>query len=73
MSITYDGSPAAPIGKGSAPAQDAGNANPGNVFRHQSGGYMFNLKTTGLPSGAHTLKVGVSGDPTTYSVPVIIR
>lgn len=58
---------------GSAPAQDAGGANPGNVFRLQSAGYMFNLQTTGLPSGTHALVVSVSGDPTTYSVPVIIR
>lgn len=60
-------------GGGSAAAEDAGNANPGGTFRHQSGGYMFNLQTTGLPAGAHALQVGVSGEPTTYSVPVVIR
>jgi hypothetical protein len=55
------------------PAQDAGNSNPGGVFRYQSAGYMFNLKTTGLATGLYELQIAVSGDPTVYGVAFRIR
>jgi hypothetical protein len=52
----------------SAPSQvhDAGNANPDFDFRYDptlggSGGYIFNLKTTGLTTGTYHLKFTVNG------------
>jgi len=53
--------------------QDAGNANPDSDFRYDpalggSGGYIFNLKTTGLATGTYRLSFTVSGDSATYSV-----
>jgi hypothetical protein len=63
-----------PAGGGAAyPAQDPGNSNPGNVFKYQSNGYHYNLKTTGLPSGVYHLNISVSGDPSGYFVEVRIR
>jgi hypothetical protein len=55
------------------PVQDAGNANPGNYFRFDSGGYIFNLKTTGYPSGTYNFGFTVAGDPTTHAVQFVIR
>jgi hypothetical protein len=53
--------------------QDAGNANPDFDFRYDStlggsGGYIFNLKTTGLKSGTYKLSFTAGASPTTYSV-----
>jgi hypothetical protein len=53
--------------------QDAGNANPDSDFRYDStlggtGGYIFNLKTTGLSSGTYRLSFTAGGDPAVYSV-----
>ncbi len=52
----------------SGPVEAAGNANPDNDFRYdpalgETGGYIFNLKTTGLTTGTYALyfKVGVDG------------
>ena len=51
---------------------DAGNANPDNDFRldvslGNTGGYIFNLKTTGLDTGTYTLNFTVTGDTFIYS------
>lgn len=50
---------------------DAGNANPDDNFRFDSGlggsgGYIFNLRTTGLTTGTYALAISVSGDPTPH-------
>ncbi|MBV8857388.1 MAG: carboxypeptidase regulatory-like domain-containing protein [Acidobacteria bacterium] len=55
------------------PLQDAGNANPGNYFRFDSGGYIFNLKTTGYPAGTYNLGFTAGGDPTTHAVQFVVR
>ncbi|MBV9927595.1 MAG: carboxypeptidase regulatory-like domain-containing protein [Acidobacteria bacterium] len=55
------------------PVQDAGNANPGNYFRFDSGGYIFNLKTTGYPAGTYNLGFTVGGDPTPHAVQFVVR
>jgi hypothetical protein len=71
-----DGEPSASAGAGAAwrPGQvlDAGNANPDNDFRFDvslgnTGGYIFNLKTTGLDTGTYTLNFTVTGDTFIYS------
>jgi hypothetical protein len=51
---------------------DAGNANPDSNFRFDgglgpNGGYIFNLKTTGLATGTYVLTFTVAGDPTTHN------
>jgi hypothetical protein len=53
--------------------QDAGNANPDNDFRFDptlggTGGYIFNLKTTGLSTGTYNVSFTVSGDPVAHAV-----
>lgn len=53
--------------------EDVGNANPDNDFRFDStlgttGGYIFNLSTTGLASGTYSLQFTAAGDPVTHSV-----
>ena len=55
------------------PVEDAGSANPDSNFRYDStlgpsGGYIFNLKTTGLPSGTFGLKFMAGTSGATYSV-----
>lgn len=52
----------------STDVEDAGNANPDADFRFDptlggTGGYIFNLKTTGLTTGTYVLRFRVSGDP----------
>jgi hypothetical protein len=39
--------------------QDAGGANPGNLFRYDAalGGYVFNLSTKGLTAGTYALTI----------------
>jgi hypothetical protein len=56
----------------------SGNANPGNNFRYDTtlgptGGYIYNLKTTGLAAGTWSLQFTVTGDPTLHSVQFQIR
>jgi hypothetical protein len=56
----------------------AGNANPGNVFRFDAsmgttGGYIFNMKTSGLVAGSYQLLFAVSGDPAMHSLPFQIK
>jgi hypothetical protein len=53
--------------------EDAGNANPDSDFRFDStlgpsGGYIFNLKTTGLIGGTYGFTFTASNDPTTHTV-----
>jgi hypothetical protein len=48
--------------------QDAGNANPGNLFRYDAalGGYIFNLSTRGLTASTYDFFWVVEGDPTEH-------
>jgi hypothetical protein len=57
------------------PVIDAGNANPNNDFCYDASlsGYIFNLKTTGLPSGAYDLQFTAGGDPTVYKAPFEVK
>lgn len=53
--------------------QSPGNANPDSDFRFDStlgttGGYIFNLSTSGLASGTYSLQFTATGDPVTHSV-----
>jgi hypothetical protein len=53
--------------------EDSGNANPDDNFRYDptlggTGGYIFNLSTTGLSTGTWVLNFTASGDPTQHSV-----
>ena len=62
----------------SGAVQAAGNANPDNDFRFDStlgstGGYIFNLKTTGLSTGTYTLNFTVTGDTFVYAVPFEVK
>ncbi len=66
----------APLTAGTGTLDDAGNANPDNDFRFDrtlgpSGGYIFNLKTTGLQSGTWAMYFGAGYNPNTgqYSDP----
>jgi len=57
----------------SGDVEAAGNANPDNDFRYDptqgpSGGYIFNLKTSGLAAGTYSLSFNATGDPVTHSV-----
>ena len=58
------------------PAVASGNANPANAFRFDSklagGGYMYNLSTKGLASGAHTLTFSAAGDPTLHRLDFLL-
>ncbi|MBI4909190.1 MAG: hypothetical protein HY820_36560 [Acidobacteria bacterium] len=60
------------------PVQDSGNANPDNDFRFDSslggtGGYIFNLKTTGLTIGTYRLNFVVTGDTFVCAAPFQVR
>jgi 6-phosphogluconolactonase (cycloisomerase 2 family) len=62
----------------SGPVEDAGNSNPDNDFRHDpslgtTGGYIFNLKTTGMSTGTYALEFNVTGDSSTYSAPFQVK
>ena len=52
------------------PVEDAGQSNPDDNFRFTSfegaGGYIFNLKTTGLTTGTYVLVFRVGDDFFTY-------
>lgn len=57
----------------SDPVIDTGTSNPDNDFRYDSGqgpsgGYIFNLKTTGLGSGNWVMQFTVTGDPTLHTL-----
>lgn len=62
----------------STTVDDAGNANPDSNFRFDptlgpTGGYIFNLQTTGLPTGSYVLTFTVSGDPTTHNSELLFQ
>ena len=62
----------------SGPPEDAGNSNPDLDFRYDptlgpSGGYIFNLKTTGLAAGTYSLNFSAAGDPASHSVPFGVK
>lgn len=53
--------------------EDAGNSNPDYDFRFDStlgpaGGYIFNLKTSGLGSGSYSLQFTAGADPNAHAV-----
>jgi len=53
--------------------EDVGNANPDLDFRFDSpqgpaGGYIFNLKTSGLGSGTYSLQFTAGSDPNGHAV-----
>lgn len=50
--------------------QDAGNSNPGNLFRYDAslGGYIINLSTKGLGAGAYNFFWTAEGDPTQHEL-----
>ncbi|MFN2530746.1 MAG: choice-of-anchor Q domain-containing protein [Pyrinomonadaceae bacterium] len=57
---------------------DAGQANPDFDFRYDSslggtGGYIFNLKTTGYGTGTYVLNYTVSGDPVIHTIQFQVR
>jgi hypothetical protein len=57
---------------------DAGNANPDGNFRFDpslggSGGYQFNLKTTGLATGTYALAWTATGDPAVHGSEVLFQ
>jgi hypothetical protein len=57
---------------------DAGNANPDNNFRFDgglgpNGGYIYNLKTTGLGMGTYVVTFNVTGDPTTHNTELVFQ
>ncbi|HEV2762914.1 MAG TPA: MBG domain-containing protein, partial [Pyrinomonadaceae bacterium] len=58
--------------------EDAGNANPDQNFRFDptlgdTGGYIYNLKTTGLAPGTYNLHFTVGGQPHVYSTQFRVR
>jgi hypothetical protein len=59
------------------PLEDAGNANPDNNFRFTdfdgTGGYIFNLKTTGLVTGTYNLLFKGGHDTVVHNAPFQIR
>jgi hypothetical protein len=62
----------------SSSVMNAGNANPDNNFRFDptlgpTGGYIFNLKTTGLATGTYVLTFTVPGDPTAHSSELVFQ
>lgn len=57
----------------SGPVESPGSANPDNDFRYDStqgpsGGYIFNVNTTGLISGTYNLQFTAGADPTNHAV-----
>ena len=59
-------------------AASPGNANPGGNFRLDAslgpaGGYIFNLKTTGLAPGRYTLQFTAGSDPVPHAANFTVR
>ena len=54
---------------------DSGNANPDFDFRYDAslGGYIFNLKTTGLATGTYHLNFTIASDSKVYSAAFSVR
>jgi len=62
----------------SGPVEDPGNSNPDDDFRFDptlgtTGGYIFNLKTTGLSRGTYTLNFMLTGDSSVHSAPFQVK
>ena len=62
----------------SGSVQNAGNANPNNDFRFDptlgpTGGYIYNLKTTGLSTGMYNLNFTANGDSFMYAAPFQVK
>jgi hypothetical protein len=62
----------------SGPVQDSGTSNPDNDFRFDSalgstGGYIFNLQTTGRTTGSYNLNFTVTGDSFVYAAPFQVK
>ena len=55
------------------PVNDAGNADPGGLFRHDGDGYVFNLSTKGLLPGRHVLSIAATGDPVLHTIEFTLR
>ena len=60
------------------PPADAGNANPDQGFRFdptlgETGGYIYNLKTTGYAPGTYSVSFTVGSDPYVYQAQFKIR
>lgn len=60
------------------PVEDSGNANPDSDFRFDltlgtTGGYIFNLKTSGLIPGTYNLNFSVTGDSFVYVAPFQVK
>jgi hypothetical protein len=60
------------------PLADAGNANPDLDFRYdpaigENGGYIYNLKTTGLAAGTYRVSFTVGADPSVYTTLFQVR
>jgi len=51
------------------PVQWPGNSQPHGYFTYGAGGYQFNLKTTGLPSGKYMLAFTAVNDPAVHTSP----
>jgi hypothetical protein len=62
-------------GAATGEVEDAGNANPDDGFRYDAslGGYIFNLKTTGLATGTWKLEFTAGGDGLTHAVQFQVR
>jgi len=58
-----------------ATPDDAGNANPDSDFRYDAtlAGYIFNLSTTGFPTGTYTLNFKAGADPVLYSAQFAVK
>ena len=67
------------VGQAYGEVQDSGNANPDMNFRYDpalggaGGGYIFNLKTTGLAPGTYLLYFRIGADPYLYATPFQVR
>ena len=62
----------------SGAVEDSGNSNPDNDFRFDAtlgstGGYIFNLKTTGLSTGTYKVNFTVTGDSFVYAAPFQVK
>ena len=58
--------------------EDSGASNPDSNFRFDAtlgstGGYIFNLKTTGLSTGTYSINFTVTGDSFVYAVPFQVK
>ena len=65
-------------GRTGAPSTPGVNANPGGNFRFDAslgpaGGYIFNLKTTGLALGTYSLQFTAGSDPIPHAANFAVR